>query len=274
MSKSFQNDEEIVDLDPCEGQLLIEDHIQSTFEKDGSDHDHLAILNSLKEIFIQEPYQSSNALVALKYNELHIIQKSFQEDLQDDCDTDDGNIVDAFETISDVIVSYEDQPVNIQSLLPEHHEMEISERQDSIFFYDQTIYDEYPEDVAQISFSASIQTYSGPPLFYEDKGSDIEMQKEQSSISAPMRLYSSDPIYDDYQADSWTDSEGDKEQLQGQVIMSSSSPTVELEIQKISELTSTILESESARRIQQKVVSNVNHEAKSIQKYLIQFGQQ
>jgi hypothetical protein len=92
-----QHDDEIVDLDPCEDQQLIEDHIQSPFV--GSDHGPLAIVKFLKE----EPYQSYNQLVALKYNELYVTQNPFQEKLQDDCnDTEDGNIVHALDNVSDV----------------------------------------------------------------------------------------------------------------------------------------------------------------------------
>jgi hypothetical protein len=47
---------------------------------------------------------------------LLVIQKPFQEDLQDDCDDniDDENIVEAFEIVSDVIDVpnfYQDQPI-------------------------------------------------------------------------------------------------------------------------------------------------------------------
>jgi hypothetical protein len=93
-------------------------------------------LTYLKEIIIQEPYQSSNALVSLKCNEIHSIQKLFQEDLQGDGDDniDDGSNSNVIEIVSDVIVvmnSYEDQAVNIQLLLTEHHEIEIFESQGS-----------------------------------------------------------------------------------------------------------------------------------------------
>jgi hypothetical protein len=127
------------DLDSRQIQFLIEDHMPSSSEKYGFDHDHLSILTSSKEIIIQEPYQSSNALVSLKCNELHSIQKLFQEDLQGDGDDniDDGSNLNVIEIVSDVIVvmnSYEDQDVNIQLLLPKHHEIEISESQGSFFF--------------------------------------------------------------------------------------------------------------------------------------------
>jgi len=49
-----KHDDEIVHLDPCEDQQLIEDHIQSPFF--GFDHGPLAIVKFFKE----EPYQSYN----------------------------------------------------------------------------------------------------------------------------------------------------------------------------------------------------------------------
>jgi hypothetical protein len=115
-----QHDDEIVDLDLCEDQQLIEDHIQSSFV--GLEHGHLAIVKFLKE----DPYQSYNQLDALKYDELHVTQNPFQEELQDDCE--DGNNSNVIEIVSDLITvvnPYEDQAVNIQSLLPEHHETKI-----------------------------------------------------------------------------------------------------------------------------------------------------
>jgi hypothetical protein len=82
-----QHDDEIVDLDLCEDQQLIEDHIQTPFV--GSDHGPLAIVKCLKE----EPYQSYNQLATLKYNELYVTQNPFQEKIQDDCnDIEDGNM--------------------------------------------------------------------------------------------------------------------------------------------------------------------------------------
>jgi len=94
--------------------------MQSNFEKNGSNHNHVASLNYFEELFIQEErYQSYNESFSLKYNELLIIQKPFQEDLQDDCDDniDDENIVEAFEIVSDVIDVpnfYQDQPIHDQ----------------------------------------------------------------------------------------------------------------------------------------------------------------
>jgi hypothetical protein len=41
MSEIFQEDEEMDDLDSCESQLLIEDHMPSSSENHGFDHDHL-----------------------------------------------------------------------------------------------------------------------------------------------------------------------------------------------------------------------------------------
>jgi hypothetical protein len=79
----------------------------------------------------------------------------------------------------------------------------------------------------------NVEHYNSPSLFDGDEGSDIEIQEEQSYISAPMRFYSSDPVNDDFEANSWSGSKG--HELQEKLILSSCSLTVEQQIQKISE---------------------------------------
>jgi len=162
-----QHDDEIVDLDPCEDHQLIEDHIQSPFV--GSDHGPLAIAKFLKE----EPYQYYNQLVALKYNDLYVSQKPFQEKLQDDCnDTEDGNIVHALDSVS-----------NASSVIK--------------FYEDKLVFDEYPYSEGKICSSTCIEPYNSSPLF-----DDVEIEEEKSLISTPMRIYNRDLVYDNYEEDS------------------------------------------------------------------------
>lgn len=121
---------------------------------------------------------------------------SFQEeDFQDVVDDRiiGSMVVDSFDVSNsycdDEIVFpnfHEDQVVHVHPFSEEHHEMKVYEFQDSEFFNDQPIYDEFEGD------------------------------KEQISIPTHMEFCHSDPVYDSYESESWEGSEGDDAKLPNQ----------------------------------------------------------
>jgi hypothetical protein len=210
----------LVDLDPCEGQWLIEDHKQSTLGKDdfGNDTDNG---NDTLSAFVIVPNVHSNY-----------------------CHDQ-----------TTVLNSYFDQAAIIQSSLLDHQEMEVFESQSSEILYNHPIYDEYPDDEEEhISFPTCMETYNSSPLFDNYDECNLEVDEQQIiSLSSESSLQqenyqlhykSNQPVYDSDEEDSWTGDEGDKEGLLEQLISPSYLATDE---QQTSEPQYDILEPEKEK---------------------------
>jgi hypothetical protein len=232
-----QDDESSADLDPCEGQWLIEDHKQSTLGKYdfGNDTDNG---NDTLSAFVIVPNVHSNY-----------------------CHDQ-----------TTVLNSYFDQAAIIQSSLLDHQEMEVFESQSSEILYNHPIYDEYPDDEEeQISFPTCMETYNSSPLFdnYDECNFEVDEQQiislsSESSLQQEnyqLHYKSNQPVYDSDEEDSWTCDEGDKEGLLEQLFSSSCLATIE---QQTSEPKYDILEPE-----EEKISSG-----ESVQRNFIQLGQQ
>jgi hypothetical protein len=202
------DDESSVDLDPCEGQWLIEDHKQSALGKDdfGNDTDNG---NNTLSAFVIVPNVHSN----------------YCHD----------------QTI--VLNSYFDQAAIIQSSLLDHQEMEVFESQSSEILYNHPIYDEYPDDEEEhISFPTCMETYNSSPLFdnYDECNFEVDEQQiislsSESSLQQEnyqLHYKSNQPVYDSDEEDSWTGDEGDKEGLLEQLISPSYLATDEQQTSK------------------------------------------
>jgi hypothetical protein len=232
-----QHDDEIVDLDLCEGPQLIEDHTQSTFEKDDlcNNNDDG---NDTLSAFVIVPNVHSNY-----------------------CHDQ-----------TTVLNSYFDQAAIIQSSLLDHQEMEVFESQSSEILYNHPIYDEYPDDEEEhISFPTCMETYNSSPLFDNYDECNLEVDEKQiiplsSESSLQQENYqfhykSNQPVYDSDEEDSWTGDEGDKEGLLEQLISPSYLATDE---QQTSEPQYDILEPGK---------ENISS-GESVQRIFMQLGQQ
>jgi hypothetical protein len=220
-----QHDDEIAGLDLHEDQQLMEGHIQSLFVD--IEHSHFAMEKSL-------PYRFHDQVKALKYDELYVAKNPFHKEFQENCSH--PNVIEISGMVT-VVNPHENQSVDIQPSFLDPHKKEISESQCSRTFYEQPVYDEYPEEEEEKIYSSShTKTYDSPPLFDEYDESVSEDDEQQESLvqqeSNRQHHKRNQPMYDSYQEDLWTEDEGYKHGLLKQLISPPCLETIEQQTSK------------------------------------------